>query len=89
MAHHNLMSIKAFCEVGMHIHNRQACTAMVNHSAGLEHDARLKASWQAIVNIDLRHGLRTLQTNKSMNRKRKTETVRQMRGHAHTTRSCI
>lgn len=60
-AYHNLVGIMAFSEVGLHIHNRQARAAAVHHTTWLDHNPRLKASWQAIMHIHLGHGLHALQ----------------------------
>lgn len=57
------MSIKAFGEIGVHIHHRQAGAAMMHHSTWLENNARLKAGWHAIVDIHLGQGLHTLHAN--------------------------
>lgn len=66
MAHHNLVSIEALCEVGVHVHNRQAGAAMVHHSTWLENNARLKAGWYATMDIHLGQCLHTLHANISI-----------------------
>jgi len=52
------MSVKALCEVGVHIKHRQAA---VYHPGGLDHQPRLIACWHAIMHVHLGQHLHALQ----------------------------